>query len=619
MAASGKKNASELTAQEKVSATLAIITRDGAKAQGAFASEADSLSNKQQKLTARWEDAQATLGQLLVGPMTSVTGFLTESMIPAFVAIGSAVGDVVGFFNELPGPVQTAVVAFAAIALLKGPVGSAFETMALRAMYARTAIAGAATSMAGVRSAGRGIIGMFGGPWGLAIGGAVTGLSLLVSWLGNSNDASEEAKSAQREFADALRESNGVVDESVRAAAAKAAQDSGLLDLADSMGLSLSTVTDAVLGNSKAYDEVTAAADAYLQERMQLVGGNTEDAHFQNALAATQDFTSGLDELAPTVAETAATEEQLASATEQTGGAMVTAAEEVRDFSAEASEAKKQVDAFKLSLDVLTGAHVTMIEAESSFQSALASANGALKEMTGSVLTASGGLDLQSESGRKAADVLLDVRNSGNTLIATMKQQGASADEVAAAEARLRTSFLQAAGAMGIEEGAANALADQILGIPSERTTQVNAITEQASSKVATLQNLINGLQDKTVVINAVTSGAQSVGNRLKGFGFASGGFTGWGRKHDLAGFVHRGEFVFPQEAVNRLGVSFLGRLAGLPGYAAGGFVGPVAGRSRGVGNNVYVTVQAPVGSSPEDIGRGIQKYLDAHKKANGR
>ena len=40
--------------------------------------------------------------------------------------------------------------------------------------------------------------------------------------------------------------------------------------------------------------------------------------------------------------------------------------------------------------------------------------------------------------------------------------------------------------------------------------------------------------------------------------GFAEGGYTGPGGKYDLAGVVHRGEFVMPQTAVNRIGVENL-------------------------------------------------------------
>lgn len=54
-------------------------------------------------------------------------------------------------------------------------------------------------------------------------------------------------------------------------------------------------------------------------------------------------------------------------------------------------------------------------------------------------------------------------------------------------------------------------------------------------------------------------------------FGFyADGGFTGPGGKYTPAGVVHRGEYVFPQEAVRRIGVH---TLANLQRFATGAFV----------------------------------------------
>lgn len=44
--------------------------------------------------------------------------------------------------------------------------------------------------------------------------------------------------------------------------------------------------------------------------------------------------------------------------------------------------------------------------------------------------------------------------------------------------------------------------------------------------------------------------------------GFASGGYTGDGGKYQPAGVVHRGEYVVPAEAVSRIGVTALDRLA---------------------------------------------------------
>jgi hypothetical protein len=54
--------------------------------------------------------------------------------------------------------------------------------------------------------------------------------------------------------------------------------------------------------------------------------------------------------------------------------------------------------------------------------------------------------------------------------------------------------------------------------------------------------------------------------------GFADGGYTGSGGKYDFAGAVHKGEYVFNQEAVNRIGVNNLDAMHnGGSGGAAGG------------------------------------------------
>ncbi|ADH87361.1 phage tape measure protein [Ancylobacter novellus DSM 506] len=75
---------------------------------------------------------------------------------------------------------------------------------------------------------------------------------------------------------------------------------------------------------------------------------------------------------------------------------------------------------------------------------------------------------------------------------------------------------------------------------------------------------------------------------------YDEGGYTGDGGKHDVAGAVHRGEYVFSKAAVQRLGADNLEmlHLMGKKGYADGGFVGGLSmprisrrgGASRGAG-----------------------------------
>ena len=59
---------------------------------------------------------------------------------------------------------------------------------------------------------------------------------------------------------------------------------------------------------------------------------------------------------------------------------------------------------------------------------------------------------------------------------------------------------------------------------------------------------------------------AQSVVSSLAGF--AEGGFTGNGGKYEPAGLVHRGEYVMPQETVNRLGVGAMDAIRGGDGIS---------------------------------------------------
>ena len=49
-----------------------------------------------------------------------------------------------------------------------------------------------------------------------------------------------------------------------------------------------------------------------------------------------------------------------------------------------------------------------------------------------------------------------------------------------------------------------------------------------------------------------------AVGSVKAASGFAEGGFTGSGGRFEVAGLVHRGEFVVPAPAVQALGLPFL-------------------------------------------------------------
>lgn len=81
------------------------------------------------------------------------------------------------------------------------------------------------------------------------------------------------------------------------------------------------------------------------------------------------------------------------------------------------------------------------------------------------------------------------------------------------------------------------------------------------------------------MMFNAIKSGSTAMGIQ-SWFGWADGGYTGDGGKHDVAGIVHRGEWVVPQSVVKKPGMlPFLNQLTYGQGYADGGLAGSTPGR----------------------------------------
>jgi hypothetical protein len=142
---------------------------------------------------------------------------------------------------------------------------------------------------------------------------------------------------------------------------------------------------------------------------------------------------------------------------------------------------------------------------------------------------------------------------------------------------------------------------------------------EQMIIKMMIVQPLMRGLS------GALGGGVGGVGGILGSIGigalFDSGGYTGPGGKYEPAGVVHKGEYVFSQESVNRIGVANLERLH--RGYANGGLVSnapstPMIGGTAIVAPTIAVTVQGSPGMSNADhqkMGENVGKAAMAHIK----
>ena len=74
MADTGKKNATQLTAQEKALARVALIVKDTKQAQGDFARTSENLANQTRKLKANWDDFSVTMGETVIPVVNAAFG-----------------------------------------------------------------------------------------------------------------------------------------------------------------------------------------------------------------------------------------------------------------------------------------------------------------------------------------------------------------------------------------------------------------------------------------------------------------------------------------------------------------------------------------------------------------
>ena len=107
--------------------------------------------------------------------------------------------------------------------------------------------------------------------------------------------------------------------------------------------------------------------------------------------------------------------------------------------------------------------------------------------------------------------------------------------------------------------------------------------------------------------------------------GFSGGGYTGEGGKYEVAGPVHRGEWVVPQEVVKRPGMlSFLNQLTYGSGYANGGLAGapsgplPMSGESQRAAGGITVNIPLQVVNSngnPDQSGKRSESGIAQMKQ----
>ncbi|SDP46535.1 hypothetical protein SAMN05660199_03961 [Klenkia soli] len=428
-----------------------------------------------------------------------------SELLPVVTALFGAFQVAAGVIGSIPAPIGLAVVAavglgvaqrvaategtFLATALLGAQGAAARFSATAAASGASTAVLSA--GLAGARAAGAGLLGIVGGPLGAALLAAGAGFALLNSNTGENSEQAEASARANDDLASALKETNGVITESVRRQAALSAQQSGLLDTATAAGVAQGDVTEALLGNEAAYDRVRTALEAYqaagTTRRESNLGVTSEQLNDQ--AEAAQSAQGELERLAGTTADQVSQEQQLSSELDVTVDAQArsTAATEALNAAIEAGQTTGATYAQLVRDAALAQGEATAAtdRSKAAIDAYIASTQLAVQTTLDSINAQLGQQDAQY--------AFLNAIDAANSAV---DDQATLVDEVAQANTRLQSSAIQVAGAAADAAVAAAAAAGQPLDDLAEAQVRADATIASLQESLNN-PNLSQGVRDQ--------------------------------------------------------------------------------------------------------------------------
>lgn len=452
-----------------------------------------------------------------------VTGFM--GILKAASPLISLVGNLAGALSDLPTPILAAAAAMLlmnrnaeTIAAGAGGVkqfatsvqqlGWTYQTARESGMTfgesIRTASLGATGGVGVLKSAGAGLMSVFGGPLGLA----VTGVSVA---LGIMTGASEKAAAAQREnaqaaknVATAMKESNGAINDNVLKASQAA--------------VGIEALTKAMGGTKTIGKEVSAALDE--------AGISTEKL--------ISDFPKGATAMAPYIEKlraVAAEHTNTAGVMDGTGATAKDLADHLSSLSGEADNAKQssselagaseiaatKADGQAKSVSELTGDLKELVAAQDEASGKAISegeahikAAEAADDLTAAIAKNGATHDLSTQAGQDNQKQLYATADAFNAERKTMLDNGAAADVVIAKQKQQRDEFIKGAQQMGYTADEAKALADQVIGIPSDKEIKVAVTAAAAQQTLDIVKGKVVSITDKSITVSALTDAAKA-------------------------------------------------------------------------------------------------------------
>lgn len=438
----------------------------------------------------------------VIGEFVSAGAELGQTVLPLIASAFGALAESLHIIQPILPAIVAGLLGFKAVGLLSGPLemlSARLQTVAADGGKLTTSLAGNAASAVSKLGAALPVV-------GIAIGAVTTVIAQseqrVNDWAAALLHGGEAARQAQQEMA-AGPSFWAKLSAEISGNAAGVIAAAGAADLAQ-----------------QSYKDLLAAMSPL--ERAQALATKAQN-DLQDALRRhdTEGATDALSRYNIHTAEAARLQAELDAKLNGTSVAIEENKQRLQGLANVTSAANTAVNLLKEGLDALSGKAVSLGDAQVAVTQATANAVAALDgqrdangNLTSALADTNGHLNQQTEAGAAAWQALTQLKDADNTLIATMEQHGATAGEVTAKDAELRQSFIDTAMKMGFSASEANNLANQILGIPEKRNTEITADTAQATAAAQALKEKIDAIRSKTVdiYINGVLTGQHVAG-----------------------------------------------------------------------------------------------------------
>lgn len=555
-------------------------------------------------------------------PMVQLLGELTKGMAELG---GGALKGVGQGFAALPAPIQEAVLAMFAFTALRprlsvmvgegtriGNLVSGFKalTPAVRQAAAaeeefakwsagRTGTGFTAASSLGnaakeaapkvglLTRAGSGLLGVLGGPWGLALTGAVVGLSMFAS-------AHAQAKQAEEDLTAAVEADSGAIGKNTQAQLVNNLQKSGAFDQAKKLGISIGLVTQAALGSAPALKELNAELDAWDASHPLRGQGDVGRIDATSNLRSLVNGTNSDLKKAEGTAKTYSTAMNAASAAVSGTGkvALVSAVNQ---------------DPFKMALDAVNSAANSAANGVASYTDKLNAANQPALDARAAARAYAQSLDDAHAALKKNGATLSNVTQKGRDNAAALDAIAAAAlknaaaqiannvdeNKVADALKRQHNNLYAVARQFGMSKAAAHAYVRQVLDVPATALTTVelkNLAAVEARLERFRAYLASQPILAQVLITTSIQQGLTAKGGGLPyapgvgtvkpgGSGSTGGNVRGPGTSHSdsIITALSDGEYVSTAESTGRneaaLRAGNAGATLGIAHFATGGKV----------------------------------------------